>query len=132
MPEITELLGNMTTMIIAITCGGMLLTIVLIIVITRFTKGMIKKTVGVDQGVLQNGIPAQAKILNIQQTGVMLNNQPQVAFDLEVYQPGRGPYRAQAKAVIPIVNIPQYQPGVEVPVKVDPNNPAQVVLDIYA
>jgi hypothetical protein len=69
--------------------------------------------------------------MSVQQTGVMVNNQPQVVFDLEVRPPGGTPYRTQAKAVIPIVNIPQFQPGVELPVKVHPSDPMQVALDIY-
>ena len=80
---------------------------------------------------MQNGISAQARIVSVQQTGVMVNYQPQVAFQLEVTPPGGAPYQAQAKAVIPMVNIPQFQPGVEVPVKIHPTDPTQVVLDVY-
>jgi hypothetical protein len=76
-------------------------------------------------------MPAQAKIVGVRQTGVMLNNQPQILFDLEVQPPGSAPYRAQTKAIIPMVNIPQFQPGVEIPVKIHPTDPTQVVMDVY-
>jgi len=30
-----------------------------------------------------------------------------------------------------MINIPQFQPGAEVPVKIHPSDPTQVVMDIY-
>ena len=108
-----------------------MLSIALTIGITVLAIRFIRKTVGPNRGVLQNGLPAQAKIVGVRQTGVMLNNQPQILFDLEVQPPGGAPYRAQAKAVIPMINIPQFQPGAEVPVKIHPSDPTQIVMDIY-
>lgn len=82
----------------------------------------IMKKVGPDQAVLKQGIPAQARILSVQQTGVMVNDQPQVAFQLEIHPPVGTPYQASLKAVIPLVHIPQYQPGASVPVKIHPSD----------
>jgi len=56
-----------------------------------FAIRFIRKTVGPNRGVLQDGIPAQARIVSVRQTGVMLNNQPQIAFELEVQPPGGAP-----------------------------------------
>ena len=108
-------------------CGSIAIPIVAMVFVMRF----IKKTVGPNRDVLQNGISAQAKIVSVQQTGVRLNDQPQILFDLEIRPPGGAPYRAQTKAVIPIIHIPQFQPGADVPVKIHPTDPAQVALDIY-
>jgi hypothetical protein len=113
------------------TCGGGLLSIALTIGIIVFIRRFIKKTVGPNRGIIENGIPAQAKIVGLRQTGMMLNNQPQVEFDLKVQPPGGRPYRAQTKAIIPLIHIPQFQPGVDLPVKIHPSNPLQVALDIY-
>jgi hypothetical protein len=112
-------------------CGGTVLSLALTIGITVFAIRFIRKTVGPNRGILQDGIPAQAKIVSVRQTGVMLNNQPQIAFELEVQPPGGTPYQVQAKAVIPMIHIPQFQPGAEVPVKIHPSDPTQVVMDIY-
>ncbi|MCP4540295.1 MAG: hypothetical protein GY832_24410 [Chloroflexi bacterium] len=130
-PEITQLLAGTSIFVVLAVCGGTVLSIALTIGITIFARRMINKTIGPNRGVLQNGIPAQAKIVSVRQTGVMLNNQPQILFDLEVQPPGGAPYRAQAKAVIPMVNIPQFQPGVQVSVKIHPSDPTQVVMDVY-
>jgi hypothetical protein len=130
-PGVTELLAGSTVLIVVLICGSLLVTTVITVGITWLAIRLVRKTMGPDRSILQNGIPAKAQILSVQQTGVMVNYQPQVAFQLEVYPPGDAPYQAQAKAVIPMVNIPQFQPGTEVPVKVHPTDPTQVVLDIY-
>jgi hypothetical protein len=93
---------------------------------TMFIIRIIVKKVGPDQEALKNGVPAQARILSVQQTGVMVNDQPQVAFRLEVYPPVGSPYQTTFNAIIPIVHIPQFQPGAEVPVKIHPTNPMKV------
>jgi hypothetical protein len=130
-PEITELLAGASVVVVLAICGGIVLSLALTIGITVFAIRFIRKTVGPNRGVLQDGIPAQARIVSVRQTGVMLNNQPQIAFELEVQPPGGTPYQAQAKAVIPMIHIPQFQPGAEVPVKIHPSDPTQVVMDIY-
>ena len=130
-PGLTELLAGTSIVVVLAICGGTVLSLALTIGITIVAIRLIRRTVGPDRGILQNGIPAQAKIVSVRQTGVMLNNQPQILFDLEVQPPGGTPYRAQTKAIIPMVNIPQFQPGVEVPVKIHPSDPTQVVMDVY-
>jgi hypothetical protein len=130
-PGLTELLAGSTVLIVVLVCAGIVVTAVVTIGITWLAIYLIRKAMGPDRSILQNGIPAKARILSVQQTGVMVNYQPQIAFQLEVQPPGDAPYQAQTKAVIPLVNIPQFQPGVEVPVKIHPADPTKVVLDVY-
>jgi hypothetical protein len=130
-PELTELLAGTSIFVVLSVCGGAVLSVALTIGAIVFARRLVNKTVGPNRGVLQNGIPAQATIVGVRQTGVMLNNQPQILFDLEVQPSGGAPYRAQAKAIIPMINIPQFQPGVDVPVKIHPTDLAQVVMDVY-
>jgi hypothetical protein len=130
-PEVTELAAGGTILVVVLICAGTLVTLVFTIGITWLAIRMIRKAMGPDKNILQNGIAAKAKIVAVQQTGVMVNYQPQVAFQLEVTPPGGVPYQVQTKAVIPMVNIPQFQPGTEVPVKIHPTDPTKVVLDVY-
>jgi hypothetical protein len=125
------MLSELTVLIVVLVCGGLVVTFAVTIGITLLAIYLIRKSVGPDRSILQNGVSAKAKILGVQQTGVMVNYQPQVAFQLEVTPPGGVPYQAQTKAVIPVVNIPQFQPGTEVPVKIHPTDPTKVVLDVY-
>lgn len=79
----------------------------------------------------ETGIPASAKILDIWDTGVKFNDDPVVGFRLLVTREDGSAYEAEAKNVISIVHLSQFQPGAIVPVRVDPANPQLVALDIY-
>lgn len=78
-----------------------------------------------------NGLPATATVLKIWETGVRVNDNPVVGFLLEVHAEGLPPYKAETKALISILLIPQIQPGAVLKVKYDPENPERVALDIW-
>jgi hypothetical protein len=120
----------MTILVVLAICGITVVTLAVTVGITLLVTRSIRKTFGPDRGILERGIPARARIISARQTGVMVNYQPQVSFQLEVEPPSGTPYHAETKAVIPMVNIPQFQPGGEVSVKIHPTDPTKVVLDL--
>jgi hypothetical protein len=73
------------------------------------------------------GIPTTAQVLAMQQTGTMVNMNPQVAATLMVNGP-QGPYQVQTTAIVPIMSIAQFQPGRVVNVRVNPQNPHDVAV----
>jgi hypothetical protein len=77
------------------------------------------------------GVPAEALVVQIWDTGITVNNDPVVGFELEVFGDDIERYRAETKARIPRLFIPQIQPGHVLPVKYDPADPQRVALDIY-
>ena len=118
--------------------GSILLTCVIGGLITLVTLGSIGavmffvfKALRPDPTIMKSGTPAQATIQNVWQTGTYVNNNPQVGMQLEVRPPTGVPYTAQVNAIIPLVNIPQFQPGAVVPVKIHPTDPSKVALDVY-
>jgi hypothetical protein len=125
----------------SIFAGSMLFTIIIIAASCLFTVVMIAgtgfliyyimKRMGPNQSILQNGIPAQATIRQVWQTGTFINENPQVGMQLEVRPPGGAPYVTQLNAVVPLINIPQFQPGTVVPVKISPTDASKVELDVY-
>jgi len=129
MPPIEELISGFSIVMVAVIClsivGMTLFTVVLVIVIRRF----IQKKVGPDRTVLEQGIAAKAKIISVQQSGMLVNYSPQVIFQLEVYPPSGPSYETTTKAVVPMVNIPQYQPGTEISVRIHPTDPSKVEID---
>jgi hypothetical protein len=80
---------------------------------------------------LKTGIPAQARIVNIWDTGTMVNNQPQIGVALEVYPQGGVPYQAQTTEIVSMVHMPRLQPGATVQVRYDPASPDKVTLEAY-
>lgn len=133
-PELTELFGLFSglsiVMVIAI-CGGTLLSLAVTVGVTILAIRMVRKMTGPDRSVLDTGIPARARIVSVRQTNVLVNHQPQIEFQLEVHPPSGSIYHVETKAVIPMVHIPQFQPGAEIPVKIDPADPGKVVFDVY-
>ena len=127
-PDISQLVAGGSALVILAVCGGTVLSLAITIGVTWFAMRFVRNMLGQDRSVIENGIPARAKILSVQQTGVMLNHQPQILFDLQVQPPGGALYRAQAKAIISMVNIPQFQPGAEVTVMIHPMDQTKVAL----
>lgn len=85
----------------------------------------------VNKPVRENGVTASAKVLEVWDTGVRLNNNPVVGFRLLVTLEDGTSYEAETKNVVSVVHIPQVQPGAVLPVRVDPENRQLVALDIY-
>jgi hypothetical protein len=78
------------------------------------------------------GEPARATVLEVWDTGVTVNNDPVIGLRLTVDRPGHAPYEAVIrKSRVSRVHVPQFQPGPHVAIKVDPNDPARVALDVY-
>jgi hypothetical protein len=78
---------------------------------------------------MKTGVSAQAQILKVWQTGMYVNEQPQIGMVLQV-QPtdGTPPFQAEAKKVVSMIQIPQFQPGGMLEVKYDPANPKEVAI----
>lgn len=91
-----------------------------------------KKVLGpvVEQRKLLNtGTPAEATILSLKDTGVVINyTHPVVKLTLEVRPPGGQPYQAQLKTMVSLLQAPQIQPGSVVPVVYDPSDPSKLAL----
>jgi hypothetical protein len=73
------------------------------------------------------GTPMTARVLSVQQTGAMINMNPQVQAMLEIQGP-QGPYSTQTMAVVPQMSIPRFQPGAMIQVRVNPANPHDVAV----
>lgn len=74
------------------------------------------------------GVPGSAQVTALTQTGMFLNDNPQVKMDLLVHVTGKPPYVASRKEFIPLIMLSRISPGSMLPVKVDPSNPNDVVV----
>lgn len=79
--------------------------------------------------ILKDGESAKAKILQAQHTGGIVNGiNYGISFVLEVQPKNKKFYQATARAMVPAVSLPKYQPGTVVQVKFDPANPSKVII----
>jgi hypothetical protein len=77
------------------------------------------------------GLPAQAEILSIGESGLTVNENPVITLDVEVRPPDRPPYRATVKRLlVSRLEVPQFQPGKVIPVRFDPRDPSRVSYDL--
>ena len=76
------------------------------------------------------GVDAEATIVGVRDAGAQVNYQPMCEIDLTVMPDGLPPYPVTVKQVVPMAQLAALQPGKNVKVKVDPNNPATVFIDM--
>jgi hypothetical protein len=77
----------------------------------------------------KTGLPGTARILEVKDTGVTINNSPQVKLTLEVKNNFGQKYTTQCRVLVSRINPNAYVPGMELPVKIDPKNEMNVVID---
>ncbi len=77
----------------------------------------------------KTGISGRAKILEVKDTGVTINNNPQVKLILEVKNNFGQKYTTHTRVLVSRINPNAYMPGMELPVKIDPKNEMNVVID---
>jgi hypothetical protein len=76
-----------------------------------------------------HGLPGQARIVGMRQTGAYLNEQPQIELNLEVTTSMQGPYPVVVKEWVPLMLLGRLSSGMPLPVKVDPANPQNLVIE---
>lgn len=77
----------------------------------------------------KNGIPGKATIREVRDTGITVNNNPQVKLVLDVKNSFGQIYSVTIRTLVSRINPGMFQPGMVVPVKIDPKNEQNVVID---
>jgi hypothetical protein len=80
------------------------------------------------QHLMANGLVGQATITELDHTGSSVNGNPQVRIALEVTMDGGPPYAASVTQVISRLAVANFAPGATVPVRVDPDDPEQLIV----
>ncbi len=77
-------------------------------------------------GTIKNGIKAEATVMKVWDTGVSINDNPQVGMLLDVRPSMGAAFQAEAKKIVSRLNTGIIQPGVKVQVLYDPANPKRL------
>jgi hypothetical protein len=75
------------------------------------------------------GVPAEATVVQIWDTGVTVNNDPVVGFLLEVKPENQAAFQAKTKALVSRLAVPRVQPGARLRVFYDPKDTTRVAID---
>lgn len=105
-----------------ITAGILGLTGIILVVVAVV---LLRRAAATDR-ISANGVSGTGQIVGLRQTGLLVNFQPQVELDLLVTIPGRTPYRAKVKEIVPLIMLNRLQGTL--PVRVDPARPQTVIV----
>ncbi|MBI5814582.1 MAG: hypothetical protein HZB29_03125 [Nitrospinae bacterium] len=108
---------------------GVILTVVFTVVVPAIVFFVIYRLIRKNREIVQNGIPGQATILKVWETGMFVNNRPRLGMELEVRPATGAPYRAEAKMVVTFINSAKFQPGAVIPVRISRDDPDMIVFD---
>jgi hypothetical protein len=89
-----------------------------------------KKAADRAQRIRVHGISGTGRVTGVAPTGLAINNVPQIRIDLSIQLPGRAPYAASTKMLGGMQLMMVMRPGAEVPVRVDPQDLAQVLIEL--
>ena len=78
---------------------------------------------------LQNGVPAPATIVSIQDTGWRINDQPQALVTLQVTPADRPPFQAVVKDTFDPFELGSLVPGAPTQVRFNPNDTTKVAIE---
>ena len=121
--DITSSLGTVIGVVCG--CGATIFAIAISgFFIYRMFKGRAQTN-----ALLQNGIPASATILSIQDTGWRINDQPQALVTLQVTPTDRPPFQAQVKDTFSPFDLGSLTPGAPAQVRFNPNDTSKVVIE---
>jgi hypothetical protein len=113
---------GMTVAIMASPMFGSVFALIFIVIFGGVFWSFFFKPMMVRNKLSKTGVPAQARILSLSDTGVTINMNPQIKLLLEVTPPMGAPYQVEMKQVISRLQVSEYQPGTVLPVIVDPND----------
>jgi len=82
-----------------------------------------------EQSIRNTGTPARAKILNIEDTGVLINDCPVYELHLEVHPPWDQVFETTTEYCVRSPGLPSPKPGAEIPVFWVPGTTVIVIAD---
>jgi hypothetical protein len=117
--------GLITLVSIACTC----LISLAVLGVTGFVFYRVFKGMSQNSSLVKTGVSAPAVILEVQDTGVSMNNSMQARLSLQVTPSNRPPFQATTTAFVNRFQVGMLVPGASVQVKYDPNDISKVAVE---
>jgi len=90
---------------------------------------IVGRRAGQTDQILQTGVAGTATVTGVSQTGMYLNEQPQLRLNLLVSLPGQVPYAATHTSFVPLMLMGRVTSGAPLAVRVDPADLNKIVVD---
>ena len=112
-----------TIVTLAITCVSLLCGLVITVAAIAIPIYIMRNNQKKMQNLVATGIQGEATILQLEDTGMRINDNPRIAVVLEVRLPGYPPYQVRKTMTVPMIRMSQVQVGAVVAVMADPTQP---------
>lgn len=106
--------------------GGFMALVGIVLIVIGIIVG--RRAASTD-ALLTTGTPATAAITGLTQTGMYVNENPQIRMQLLVSLPGQTPYATQHTEIVPLMLLGRLNSGAPLQVRVDPMNLNRVAVD---
>ncbi|OGY86332.1 MAG: hypothetical protein A2233_02780 [Candidatus Kerfeldbacteria bacterium RIFOXYA2_FULL_38_24] len=107
--------------------GGIVLLVGAFIILMFIIVGIVfYKTHRDHAWLMKNGLPGQAKILSVTDTGVKLNGVPLLTIQAEIHTAGKAPYTVNKRLPVPMIAMSTIVSGSMVPVRIHPHKPKKI------
>jgi hypothetical protein len=113
---------------ILVSACGCLITVVSLGAVGFFLFRMFKN-MNQNSNLVKTGVSAPAVIIGLEDTGVTMNESPQVKLTLQVTPTDRPPFQAVAKTFVGRLQVGMITPGASVNVRYDPNDISKVAIE---
>lgn len=107
---------------LAVAASSIPILVVILWVFSYFAKGLKQKQETLKE-LQERGLKGTATVVELIDTGMLVNYNPRVNIVLDVVVERQAPYRIKKTETIPMTRLPQIQPGQTIEVLVDPNDP---------
>lgn len=112
-----------TIITIGTICFSLLCTLVIVAAAVGIPLYMMRNNQKKLQNLAATGKQGEATILQMQDTGMRINDNPRLTLLLEVRIPGYPPYQVNKTLTMEMIRMPQIQPGMVVACLADPSDP---------
>lgn len=106
--------------------GGFMALVGIVLIVIGIIVG---RRAAATDALLQTGTPGTATITGLTQTGMYVNENPQIRMQLLVSLPGQTPYATQHTEIVPLMLLGRLNSGAPLQVRVDPMNLNRVAVD---
>jgi hypothetical protein len=106
--------------------GGFMALVGIVLIVVGIIVG---RRAAATDALLATGTPGTATITGLTQTGMYVNENPQIRMQLLVSLPGQTPYATQHTEIVPLMLLGRLNSGAPLNVRVDPMNLNRVAVD---
>lgn len=108
----------------------LIITFVLLLLYFVFSKTIfpLVRLSQMKKRLMREGLEAEAVLLNMEQTGLYVNNQPQIKLQVQVHPPTGRNFVSEIREVLTLIDLSQLRIGSTLKVKYNPANTREVIV----